>query len=115
MFVLAASAAISEAGSALQGEISRVARIRGVVGARMRIIVDVMKVFLRQVRVDLCSGQIGVSQHFLDRAQIGPSRQEMSGKGMAQSVSRHSVIQPGAVRPSLNNIVKPHTRKFLSP
>lgn len=36
--------------------------------------------------IDLGRGYIGMSQHHLDRAQIGATRQEMGGKGMAQDM-----------------------------
>ena len=48
------------------------------------------------VGVDLRGGDIGVAKHGLHRSQIGAAFQQMSGKGMAQGVWRHPLIDaPG--------------------
>ena len=40
------------------------------------------------VGVELGGGDVGVSQHHLDRPQIRPADQEMGGEGMAQDMGR---------------------------
>src|SRR6056297_3710294 len=41
--------------------------------------------------VDLGRGEIGMTQQRLDHPQVGPARQQMRGKGVAQPVRGHEV------------------------
>jgi hypothetical protein len=52
----------------------------------MELLVDRAEVLAVDVGVELCGGQIGVSEHLLDRPEIGPALEEMGGKGVAEGV-----------------------------
>ncbi len=43
---------------------------------------------IQHMRIDFRRGDIGVAQHGLDRAQIGPTGQQMCCKGVAQGMWR---------------------------
>ncbi len=47
------------------------------------------------VCVDFRGGEIGVAQHGLHAAQVGPAFQEVSGKGMPQNVGGKIVENTG--------------------
>src|SRR5215510_4823662 len=44
----------------------------------------------RSVCVDLCCGNIGVTEHHLHRTKIGPVLNEVRGEGMSQQMWRHA-------------------------
>ena len=46
-------------------------------------------------RINLGRGDIGMAQHFLDRPQIGPALEQMSGKGVAQSMGFYYIGEVG--------------------
>src|SRR5438128_8775656 len=50
---------------------------------------DAAEPLLIDMGVDLGGCDARVTQHLLDRAQIGPAAQQMSGEGMPQHVGRH--------------------------
>jgi hypothetical protein len=52
----------------------------------MKVVVNVQKPFGLDMGVDLCRVDVGVPEQNLNRAQVGPSLQEMGGKGVAQGV-----------------------------
>ena len=52
----------------------------------MPLAVGFLDVLNGHVGVDLCGGKVGVSQHFLDGAQVSPPRQHVGGKAVAQGV-----------------------------
>ena len=46
----------------------------------MVFLMNALKAFHGNVRIDLGRGDIGVTQHDLDDAQVGPAFQQMAGK-----------------------------------
>jgi hypothetical protein len=52
------------------------------------LIDQLLEPFVEHVSVDLGGGDIGVSEQFLDSAQIGATGQQMACKGMAQHMGR---------------------------
>src|SRR5258708_5539681 len=51
--------------------------------ARMRPKIDVLQVVRRQVRVELGRGNVGVTEHLLDRAQVAAAREQVRREGVA--------------------------------
>ena len=49
---------------------------------------DFFEAFFQHMRIDLGGRDIGMTQHLLERAQIGSMGQQMAGEGMAQDVGR---------------------------
>src|SRR5579862_4968711 len=64
-------------------------RVSGLFGAGMGLIVDLEDMLHRKLSVALCGGESLVAEQLLDRAQIGAFFEQMSAKGMAQSVRMH--------------------------
>ncbi len=50
------------------------------------------------MRVDLCRRQIGVSHHFLNRSDIGASREKVGGETMAKCVAPSSFVYTGPLQ-----------------
>jgi len=48
--------------------------------------VDTSQPFVVNVRINLGSGYVNVTEHFLNASQIGPAGQQMRGKAMSQCV-----------------------------
>ena len=64
--------------------------------------------FIQHMGVNLGGGNIGVTQQGLDHPQIGPARQQMGGKGVAQGVGGHGVgVDAARQRPLLDKQVEP--------
>ena len=51
---------------------------------------QLLQPFRQDMGVNLGRRDIGMSEQFLQAAQIGPVRQQMRGKGMAQYVGRET-------------------------
>ena len=47
------------------------------------------------VRVELCRGEIGVAEHFLNGSEVGASLEQVSGEGMPEDVR----VDAGGVEP----------------
>ena len=81
--------------------------VRGELGARMRVEVDVAQALGRQVGVDLGGADVGVAEHLLQRAQVAAAGQQVGGERVAQRVGAHAVLQPGAAGVALDDLVEP--------
>jgi hypothetical protein len=49
------------------------------------------------VGVDLCRADAGVAKKFLNDAQVGPTRKQMGGKGVAKKVGVDAGIEAGGL------------------
>src|ERR1700676_432905 len=65
-------------------------------------VVDFRQVLEIQVRVDLRGGDVGVSQKFLDAAQIRTGFEQMGGKRMPEHVRMHMHFQAHAPGPGIH-------------
>ena len=52
----------------------------------MGLAVDVLQLLADDLGVDLGGGDVGVSQHFLNGAQVGPVLQQVGRKGVTQGM-----------------------------
>jgi hypothetical protein len=66
--------------------------------------VHVAKVLLIDMRVDLGGRDIGVSEQFLDDAEIGSVAEKVGGEGMPQEVRVNIRLDPGHLRPLLHDL-----------
>ena len=73
--------------------------------------VGVLEAFGRQVRVDLRRGEIGVTEHLLQRAQVTPSREQMRREGVTQRVRAHALREPRGACVTLDDLVETLTRE----
>ena len=48
--------------------------------------VDLLEPFFVHMGIDLGGGDVGMTKHFLDDAEVGAAAEEVGGKGMAQEV-----------------------------
>ena len=64
------------------------------VRARMRAEVHVAQSLGREMRVELRGGDIGVSEHLLERTQVAAPGQQVRRKGVAKGVRTHPVCEP---------------------
>ena len=55
----------------------------------MKLMMDFFELATIDLRVDLCGGNAGMSQHFLDDTKIGAAREQVCGKRMAQLMRMH--------------------------
>jgi hypothetical protein len=58
------------------------------------------------VGVDLCRADAGVAKKFLNDAQVGPTRKQMGGKGVAKKVRVDACIKAGGLGRSFYNSPK---------
>src|SRR5260221_5831254 len=65
-------------------------------------VVDFRQVLKIQVRVDLRGGDVGMSQKFLDAAQIRTGFEQMGGKRMPEHVRMHMHFQAHAPGPGIH-------------
>src|SRR5450631_2166826 len=72
-------------------------------GAGVRGVVDLRQVLKVQVCVDLCGGDVGVSQQFLDAAQIRAGFEQMAGKRVPEHVRMHMHFQAHAPSPGIHS------------
>ncbi len=68
---------------------------------RVCCIVDLGQMLEIQMCVDLGRGDAGVAEQFLDRAQVSARLQQMAGKGVAQHVRMHVLLESACPRQSL--------------
>lgn len=54
----------------------------------MKLLVNLLEFWIGHVGVDLCGGDGGVTEEFLDGADIGAICEERRGEGMSEGVSR---------------------------
>ena len=64
----------------------------------MILAVYLLQPFTRNMGIDLGSGNIGMSQHDLDGAKIGPVFQQMGGKAVAEHM-RAQLLAYGCLAP----------------
>ncbi len=57
--------------------------------------VDFLEPAPRDMGINLCGGNAGMTQHHLDRAKIGAPIQEVRGKGVAQDVRVQGLLDAG--------------------
>ena len=55
----------------------------------MKLLVDLAQSLVRDVGIDLRSTDITMSQHHLNRAEVGPVFKEVSGKTVPEQVRRN--------------------------
>ena len=71
----------------------------GAARMRMSLEVEVAAAAVGNVRVQLGRGQIGVAEHLLDAAQIGPALEQVSREGVPQEVRVDALrLEPGLGR-----------------
>jgi len=63
--------------------------------ARGRAGVDLLQVVGQDVGVNLRGGEVGMAEHFLDVADVGPALEHLSGAGVAERVGGDSRGDPG--------------------
>src|SRR5687767_14729533 len=63
------------------------------------------------VGIDLCRRDVSMSQHLLDRAQIGAAFQQVRGEGMPQRVWINTFADPGPLHVLPQDLPRPHTRE----
>lgn len=78
-------------------------------GTWMCELVISFQVFIRDVGINLCRGQRGVSQQLLHRGDVGPAVEHVGGEGMPQ----HVRAEPRRVNVALEHRV--HCRIDLPP
>lgn len=64
-------------------------------GARVGGRVGAAEAFGGDVGVDLGGGELGVTEHFLDAAEVGAGVEQVGGEAVAEFVRRDSRVQPG--------------------
>src|SRR5882672_5030147 len=80
---------------------------------RVMIIVSGTKMAIRNVRIDLGSGNIAVPKQGLHRARISPMLQQVSSKAVTQRVWRN-ILQPDLFGVSLDHGPRKLARKRLA-
>ena len=80
----------------------------------MELIVDAAHALLEDVRVDLRRGQIGVTEHHLNGAQIGAALEQMRRERVPQHVRAQGLRQTRLPRVALQNLPEPDTRQSWS-
>ena len=64
----------------------------------MRLEIQLATPSIGYVRIELGRGQIRVSEHFLNRSEVGAAFQQMRGERVAQEVGMHAPrFEPGHV------------------
>ena len=84
-------------------------------GSGMKFFMDRQKFSGIDVSIDLRSGNIRVSQHFLDHAEVGPVFKEMSREGMPESVRMDLLFDSGELCRILHDHPDSFTVKRFSP
>src|ERR687898_2775300 len=56
--------------------------------------------------VELCRGDVGVTEHLLHRAQVAPAGQQVRGERVAQGVRAHLALEPRRARVALDDLVQ---------
>ena len=73
--------------------------------------VGVLQALSRQVRIDLCGGQVRMTEHLLQRAQVATTGEQVRGERVAQGVRRHLLGQARRARMVLDDLVEALTRE----
>src|SRR5437867_11836208 len=73
--------------------------------------VDLLELLVRQMGVDLRGRDIRVTEHLLKRTQIAPSREQMGGKRVPESVRAHAPTEPGGDGVPTDDLVQPLARQ----
>lgn len=91
----------------------------------MKAFVDIFQAGAVHMGVNLGCGYIGVPEHDLDGAKIGPMLEQMGGKGMADKMRTDRFIDAGFLGPLPNNLPETqpghggapvtHKKKFTLP
>ena len=66
----------------------------------MRFLINALEVLSAYVRIGLGSGQVAVSQQFLNCAEVASPVEEMGRKGMAKGMRADALLQSGQAHPS---------------
>src|SRR5690554_866827 len=69
-------------------------------------VVDLFKPVLGELGVNLRCRDIGMSQHFLDRPEVRPVLQQMSGKGMPEGMGGYGAGEIQLLRVLLDDLPK---------
>ena len=64
----------------------------------MKFFMDIPQFLVRNMRVNLCGRDRGVTEQRLDTADVGAVLQEIGRIGVAQGVWRHGLGNPGGAR-----------------
>ena len=64
------------------------------------------KSVLIYVGVDLCRADAGVAEKFLNHSQVGPTRKQVGGKGVAKKVGVDAGVEAGGLGRSFYNSPK---------
>src|SRR3982750_3157784 len=83
-------------------------------GAGVILSMDAPKILAVDVRVDLCSRDVGMPKHFLDRAQICATLQEMRGERVAECMGRDVLLDSRTLDVLLKNLPRSHAGERLS-
>ena len=76
---------------------------------------DVAKVFLIDVGVDLGRRDVGVAEQLLNNTEIGPVAEEVGRKGVAQEVRVDVGLDPGEFCPLFHDLPDPRCGEFFAP
>ena len=69
--------------------------------SRVTLLHGIAKMLATHVRVDLCRRKIGVAEHCLDGAEVGPPLDQIRREGVAKDVRRYTRgVQPCLTRQS---------------
>ena len=72
----------------------------------MRLVIDCFHPFGADVCIDLRRTEVGMTEQFLNAAEIGSGIQQMGGERMAQFVRRHIHRKPGGAEIQLEIALK---------
>ena len=74
----------------------------------MKLVVEIVHPTPVDVCVDLCCGDVGVTEHFLEQAQVRSGLQKVGGETMPQRVGRKVRGDPGPQRIPVQNFPETH-------
>jgi hypothetical protein len=78
----------------------------------MKFTMNSFEPLLIDVGVNLSSGNVRVSKHFLDNSQVGSIAQQMRGKTVSQQMRVNIGFDTRALRMFLHNLPNTRCRKF---
>src|SRR5262249_14440467 len=81
----------------------------------MESLVLALEIVPVNVGIELCGRKISVSQHFLNRPQVGTTLQQVGGKGVPQGGRRPPFLNSGAPGALSDNAPGAHTRERSAP
>src|SRR6476646_5396835 len=76
-------------------------------GAGVRLEVDLLEAFAREVRVHLGRRDVGVTEHLLHGAKVAAAGEQVGGEAVAQRVRAHLAGEAGVARVALDDLVEP--------